>query len=155
MTAEYQYKEFRLPKATYAGRMENLRFDEFDSEEPTAIIQDEQEDDVLDFAETFNSSTDQLKQVKVVSGKNLRFTAPTFSEFDETHSPFDFDDVKEFQGYIKPNGLKRLSLALRLQLPDRNWLMAACELQSLLLAETHFEVFKEDLAKRLYPSTVN
>lgn len=110
------------------------------------------DEDYVEVGETVSISIMDITKA-AVSG-NLKFGAPVISEFDESMPLINFNDQKEMIFYTKPSGLQKLAFALRLQLSEKNWIMGACDIQSILLTETHAECLREDLTKRLYPFDV-
>lgn len=85
---------------------------------------------------------------------SLKLGPLVISELEENDQIINFDDPARLLEFIEPSGLVRLMLALRLQLPEKNLLMAVSEIITLLLAENRSQLLFEDLTKRLYPTGV-
>jgi hypothetical protein len=85
---------------------------------------------------------------------SLQFGPLVISELEEDYQIINFDDPQQVLTYIEPWGLNRLILALKLQLPEKNLLMAVSEIITCLLSENRSQLLVEDLNKRLYPPAV-
>ena len=140
-----QYKDMRLKKSIYTGRLGQLRFEM--QREDEVQVNENSDDEGGDHGDIqVNEVNSTAKKVR-----NLRFGPLAICEIDERQIISDFEDGKEFLAHMKGGNMSKISLAVRAQLIEKNWFMGAAELQSLILHEIHKEHYRQDVHLLLFP----
>ncbi|KAL2919593.1 hypothetical protein HK105_200505 [Polyrhizophydium stewartii] len=136
---EAQFSQMGVPKANFANRLGPLRFDagnaNSSSFEEAAEAKDAEED-IGALNDNLNDSETDLDSAAIDTGL-FRLGPLAISELDELQSLIDVSNLPGITSLMRPTGILRLKQSIRIQLLEKNWLMAATELHNLLLSEIH------------------
>ncbi|KAJ3291858.1 hypothetical protein HK104_005749 [Borealophlyctis nickersoniae] len=139
---ELQFPQMGITnKAIFTGRLNSLRFDLPDIMDTTAV-EDDADKDYSENGE-YGSETDEDAAAIRFDASLPKYNALAVAELDEACARYDFFAFVGILGSLTPAGTHQLRFSLKTQVLEKTWLMAAVELNSLLLSEIHSRVLTE------------
>ncbi|KAJ3107131.1 hypothetical protein HDU97_004824 [Phlyctochytrium planicorne] len=143
-TYEDQFPQMGLNKSAYSGRLGELRYDVPEMVDNTVVEDEEVED--FENSEANHETTVQENVEPAHSSYetfNWRVGPLAIAELDESQSLFDFSKIPNILQFLRPNQLRKISRALKIQILEKNWLMGAVEVHCHLLFDIHKTVLLE------------
>ena len=122
-------------KAPYCGRLGSLNFDAPMASD--SAVDEEVEDDTGD---NFETTEDSQQDLVVKDRTLLRFGPLAIAELDESLSLFHFTSISEISHNMRSSGMDKLQQALKLQVLDKYWYMAAVETHTLVLNDIYSNI---------------
>ncbi|KAJ3415446.1 hypothetical protein HDV05_004888 [Chytridiales sp. JEL 0842] len=142
-TFEDQFPQMGVNKELYCGRLGALRYDIPEMADNT-VVEDE---DMEDFdSSDLNQDAPAVDVSEPHSGQGVqpwRVGPLAIAELDESQCMFEFNNFQAIVALVRPLQLKRQARALKIQLLEKNWLMACVEIHSLLLFDMHQNILFE------------
>ncbi|KAJ3231446.1 hypothetical protein HDU81_003753 [Chytriomyces hyalinus] len=142
---EEQFPQMGLDKAEFAGRLGALNYD-LPGMDNTVVEDDDFED--FDGKETNYETGDPIEGNNASSNAHYWKCGPlAICELDESFNGiFDFSNFSSIMQLLRPAMIHKASRALKLQILEKNWVMASVEINSFLLHDLHYNAMNEKVS---------
>eukprot|EP00842_Homolaphlyctis_polyrhiza_P006956 jgi/Hompol1/84/HPOL_002445-RA len=151
---EEQLTQMGVNKANFIARLGPLKFESGGNGSADGG-EDQMEDAEEESGEQTQEATESNEDISGLGiGRVFAFGPLAITELEETPSIFDLSTFQGVTSLMRVPGIAKLKMSIKIQLLDKNWFMAAVEMNDLVLEEIHSSVLNGiDLVSRAKKNT--